>query len=164
MVRVHARPPELKNFMTIYLFLFWAIIISLLTSAAAFYARRSGRSDALIALFVTLVSVANIAASKTIEFNLYFTKIFAPATVIIFAVTYLISGIVNERFGKKEVQRMILIAVFCQVCLVLLSVLVLKAVPAPFFTNQASFENVLGLVPRIVAASLIAFFISENTD
>ena len=59
---------------------------------------------------------------------------------------------------------MILTAVFCQLSLVIFSVIILKAKPAPFFLGQASFEAVLGLVPRIVAASLIAFFISENTD
>lgn len=150
--------------MTLSLLLLWAAVISLLTTVAAFYAKRFGRPDALVALFVSLILFANIAASKTIQFDVGFTKIFAPATVIIFAVTFLISGIVNERFGRKEVQRMILIAVFCQLALVVFSYIILKAIPAPFFANQAAFENVFGLVPRIVAASLIAFFISENTD
>ena len=144
--------------------MFWVVIISLLTAVAAFYAKRFGRPDALAALYVTLVLFANIAASKTIEFNLGFTKLFAPATVIIFAVTFLLTGIVNERFGRKEAQRMILTAVFCQLSLVVFTIFILRAVPAPFFTNQVAFENVLGIVPRIIAASLIAFFISENTD
>jgi len=150
--------------MTLLLFVLWAVVISLLTTVAAFYVKRFQKPDALVALFVSLILFANIAASKTIQFDLGFTKIFAPATVVIFAVTFLIAGIVNERFGRKEVQRMILIAVFCQLALVVFSYIILKAVPAPFFTNQAAFENVFGLVPRIVAASLIAFLISENTD
>ncbi len=150
--------------MTLALTIFWIIIVSSFTLLAAFYAKRSGRPDALVALYVTLVLFANIAASKTVGFNLGFTTIFAPATVIIFAVTFLLAGIVNERFGKKEVQRMILIAVFCQIAVILFSVLILKATPAPFFSNQPAFDAVLGLVPRIVIASLAAFFISENTD
>ena len=150
--------------MTLSLFLFWAVIVSLLTSAGAFYANRYQRSDALVVLYVTLILFANIAASKIVQFDLGFTKIFAPAAVLIFAVTFLLTDIVNEKFGRAETQRMIFIAFCSQIVLVVFSYLMLKTTPAPFFLNQAAFEAVFGSVPRIVAASLIAFLISENAD
>src|SRR6185369_6181540 len=141
--------------MTLSLFVFWVVIVSLLTSAAAFYAKRYQRSEALVALFVTLILFANIAASKVIMFDLGFTQIFAPAAVLIFAVTFLLTDIVNEKFGRVETQRMILIAFCSQIVLVLFSYLAVHTVSAPFFLNQAAFETVLGSVPRIVVASLI---------
>ncbi len=150
--------------MTLLLFLLWVVVISLLTSAAAYYAKRVQKSDALIVLYVVLVLFANLTASKTIEFNLGFAKIFAPAAVIIFAITFLLTDIVNEKFGRSETQRMIVLAVCSQLVLVLFAYIILKTTPAPFFINQAAFEAVLGTVSRIVAASLIAFFISENAD
>lgn len=150
--------------MTITLTLFWTALISLLSVVGAYYVRRFNRADAIIALYVTLVLVANITASKVVTFNFGFAELYAPAAVLIFAVTFLMTDIVNERFGRGEAQRMILIAIVSQCTLVLSLILILKAKGAPFFENQFAFESVFGMVPRIVIASLIAFFVSENID
>lgn len=150
--------------MNIFLTVFWIIIVSVFSVLGAWYARRYSRADALIALYVTLVVFANIAASKTIVFDFGFVQFFAPAVVLIFSVTFLITDIVNEKFGRSETQRMILIALFSQIALILFSYLVVNTKGAPFFQNQAAFEAILGNVPRIVIASLISFFVSENLD
>ncbi|MBX4198242.1 queuosine precursor transporter [Candidatus Parcubacteria bacterium] len=150
--------------MTLTLAVFWIIVISLFAICGSYYARRYNRPDGLIALYVTVIVISNIVASKTIEYNLGFTTLFASAATIMFSVTFLLTDIVNERFGKKETQRMILIALFSQIILIVFSYLVVKATPAPFFTNQLAFESIFGLVPRIVIASFIAFYISENLD
>jgi hypothetical protein len=150
--------------MTLPLAVFWIIVVSLFGALGAWYARRYNRPDALIAFYVTLVVFANIAVSKTIAFDFGFAQFFAPATVLIFSVTFLLTDIINEKFGKKETQRMILIALFSQIALVLFSYLVLQAQGAPFFQNQAAFESLLSNVPRIVIASLISFYVSENVD
>lgn len=144
--------------------LLWIAIISLTAAGGAWYARVHGRADALIALYVTLVVFANVAVGKIIAFDFGFTTVFAPATVLVFAVTYLLTDTVNERFGKKETQRMILLALLSQVALVLFSWMVVSAKGAPFFMEQVAFEALLGNVPRVVVASLIAFFVSENLD
>src|SRR4051812_7691759 len=125
--------------MSLGLTLFWIVIVSGFCVLGAWYARRYERPDALIALYVTLGIFANIAASKTIAFNFGFSTLFAPAAVLIFSVTFLLTDIVNERFGRKETQRMIAITVLCQIALILFSYLVLKAGGAPFFQNQAAF-------------------------
>lgn len=144
--------------------LLWIAVISLTAAGGAWYARAYGRSDALVVLYVTLVVFANIAVGKIIGFDLGVTTVFAPATVLVFAVTFLLTDTVNERFGRKETQRMILLALLSQMALVLFSWMVVHAKGAPFFTGQAAFETLLGSVPRIVVASLIAFFVSENLD
>jgi uncharacterized integral membrane protein (TIGR00697 family) len=35
---------------------------------------------------------------------------------------------------------------------------------APFWEDEAAWDSILGLVPRITAASWIAFLVSENLD
>jgi len=150
--------------MTLPLAFLWIAVVSFFCLLGAWYARRYNRPDALIAFYVTLVIFSNIAVSKTVTFNLWFMELYAPVTVLIFSVTFLLTDIVNERFGKHETQRMILIALFSQIALVLFSFLVVKAQGAPFFENQAAFEALLSNVPRVVVASLIAFFVSENVD
>jgi len=150
--------------MTLALTIVWAILISFMGVVGAYVAKRQGRSDALIALYVTLVVFSSIAASKTVAFDLGFAEFYAPATVLIFSITFLLTDIVNEKFGKRETQRMILIALAAQVLVGALSYVVVSAQGAPFFTEQSAFETLLGSVPRIVAASMIAFYISENVD
>ena len=126
--------------------------------------RRYDRVDALVAFYVTLAVAGSILASKTIDFDFGFTHFFAPGAVLIFSVTFLLTDIVNEKFGRAETQRMIFLALFAQIAFLIFSYLVLKATPAPFFTNQAAFETVLGSVPRNIIAGLVAFLISENLD
>ena len=150
--------------MTLFLAVIWAAVISLFAVGGAYYARRSGRSDALLALYVTLAVAASLLASKTIEFDLGFGTFFAPGAVLIFSVTFLLTDIVNERFGRREVQRMIWLALVAQIAFIIFSYLVLTAKGAPFFTNQAAFETVLGAVPRITIAGLVAFLVSEMFD
>ena len=150
--------------MTLLLAIFWILVISAFTVGASWYVKKYDSVDALLALYVTLCIAGSILASKTIAFDFGITTLFAPGAVLIFSVTFLLTDIVNERFGRKEVQRMIWLAFFAQVAFVIFSYLVLQATPAPFFTNQAAFEAVLGSVPRLVIAGLIAFLISENLD
>lgn len=150
--------------MTLPLAILWIVIIGLFALGGAYYARRYNRSDALFAFYVTLVVISNIIASKTIAFDFGFKTFFAPGAVLLFAATFLLTDIVNEKFGRKETQRMILLAVGTQIALTAFSYLIVHATPAPFFQNQSAFESIFGMVPRLVIASLITFFISENLD
>ncbi len=150
--------------MTLPLAVFWIIIVSNFSLMGAWYARRYNRPDGLIAFYVTLGVFGNITASKAITFDFGFTELYAPAAVLFFSVTFLLTDIVNERFGRRETQRMILIALVIQFAVVLFSYLVVNAKGAPFFQNQAAFEAILASVPRITIASMIAFFVSENFD
>lgn len=59
---------------------------------------------------------------------------------------------------------MILIALGAQVLVSALSYVVVSSKGAPFFEGQEAFETLLGSVPRIVVASIIAFYVSENFD
>jgi len=64
--------------MTPSLILLWIAVISLIAVGAAYYARRTERADALMAMYVTLVITSNLVASKIIGFDVGFTTLFAP--------------------------------------------------------------------------------------
>lgn len=150
--------------MTPILILVWISVISLIAVGAAYYARLTERADALIALYVTLVITSNLVASKIIGFDLGFTTLFAPGATLLFSVTFLLTDIVNEKFGRAATQRMIMIAFLSQIAFLVFSYIALSATPAPFFGGQAAFETVFGAVPRIAAAGLFTFLISESLD
>ncbi len=140
------------------------LLASLIPAIGAVHARRTGHPHLLIGLFVTFSVVSQIFAAKIATFDLGFTSVNAPAAVLIFAVTFLLTDIVNERFGRAETLRMIVISFVCQAAMVAFSALVVALSPAPFWSNQESWETVFALVPRITAASLVVFLVTESFD
>jgi uncharacterized integral membrane protein (TIGR00697 family) len=76
----------------------------------------------------------------------------------------MLTDIVSEKFGRAATQRMIFIAFFSQIAFLIFSYIALTAMPAPFFSAQAAFETVFSAVPRIAAAGLVTFLISESLD
>jgi len=150
--------------MTLPLLLLWIIIVTSFTLIGSWYARKYNKSDLLIGFYVTFILVAQILAAKISVFDLGFKTFFGPSGVIVFSVTYLLTDIVNEKFGKKETQKMIWIAFASQVAMVIFFWLGMRLQPAPFWTLQTSWEQIFNLVPRITFASWIAFLVSENFD
>ena len=142
----------------------WIALISGFSLLGSWYARRYARPDMLIALYVTFVLVAQVLAAKVAAFDLGFKTFFGPAGVIVFSITFLLTDIVNERFGRKETQRMVLIAFVSQAAMVVFFWLGAKLPPAPFWQLQGPWEQIFGLVPRITLASWAAFLVSENFD
>ena len=140
------------------------VAISATTLFGAWYAQRFERADALIGLFVIFAALSQIVAAKIAVFDVGFTKVTAPAAVIIFAVTFLITDMVNEKFGQRRVHEMIFITFATQVAMVLFLWIGGQLEPAPFWGHQDAWDNLLGLVPRITVASWITFLVTENLD
>ena len=150
--------------MSLTLLIFWIIGITSFTLLGSWYARKYNKSDLLIGLYLTFVLVAQGLAAKISAFDLGFNTFFGPSGVLVFSITYLLTDIVNEKFGRKETQKMILIAFVSQIAMVFFFWLGVKFPPAPFWTIQATWEQIFNLVPRITLASWIAFMITENLD
>lgn len=142
----------------------WIAGITGFSLLGSWYARRSGRPDLLMVLYVTFVLAAQVLASKITVFDLGFRTFFVPGGVLVFSVTFLLTDIVNERFGRRETQRMILLAFVSQVAMVFFFWMGTRLPPAPFWSMQDAWNGIFGLVPRITLASWIAFLVSENFD
>ena len=139
-------------------------LISAFTFFGAWYARRYNRADALIGLYVIFIALSQIMASKIAVFDFGFYEFAAPAAVLVFAVTFLITDVVNEKFGRKETHKMIFIAFVTQVAMVVFLYIGGILEPAPFWANQQAWDLIFGIVPRITLASWVAFLVSENMD
>ena len=142
----------------------WIAVITAFSLFGSWYARKFEKVDALIGLYVAFVLISNIIACKIVAFDFGFASFFATAATPVFAVTFLLTDIVNEKFGRKETQKMIFIAFVTQVAAALFVWLAINLRPAPFWPDQEIFAKIIGFAPRIMLASLIAFFISENAD
>jgi len=150
--------------MNLLLIIIWAAIITTFSLFGSWYIKKYNKPDAIIGLYVAFVLISNILAYKIATFNLGFITFYATAATLVFAVTFLLTDIVNERFGRKETQKMIFIAFLTQIAITLFILLAIYLEPAPFFTDQEAFAKILGFAPRIMLAGWIAFLISENLD
>lgn len=130
----------------------------------SWYAKKFNKPDLLIGLYVAFVLSAQILAVKISEFDLGFKSFFAPSGILVFSITYLLTDIVNEKFGRKETQKMILIAFVTQVAMSFFFWLGINFPPAPFWKIQDVWQQIFGLVPRITLASWTAFLVSESFD
>ena len=148
----------------IALLLLWIIIITSFSLFGSWYARKYNKTDALIGLYVSFILISNIIAYKIVSFDLGFTTLFATSATLVFSVTFLLTDIVNEKFGRKETQKMIVIAFITQVAVALFILIAINLPSAPFWQDQEIFSKILGFAPRIMIASWIAFLISENLD
>ena len=112
--------------------LLWIIGITSITLVGSLYARKYEKPDLLIALYVTFCISAQILAVKITVFDFGFKQFFVPAGVLVFSITYLLTDIVNEKFGRKETHKMIFIAFITQIAISLFSLVILSLNPASF--------------------------------
>lgn len=150
--------------MDILLILVWICLITAFSLFGAWYVRRYDKPDALIGLYVAFVLISNIIAYKIAAYDLRVITFYAPAAILVFSVTFLLTDIVNEKFGRMETHKMIFIAFVTQVAVSLFIWLAITIQPAPFWNDQEIFAKLMGFTPRIMLASWVAFLISENTD
>lgn len=111
-------------------------------------------------LFVTLLLLSNIIAGKLMQV----TGLVLPAAVILFPLTYLFGDVLTEVYGYQKARLVIWAGFACNIlmALVFLAVIVL---PYPsFWTHQDAYATVLGMAPRLVAASLTAYWLGEFSN
>ena len=146
------------------LIILWILVVTSFSLFGSWYVRKYGKADALMGLYLAFVLISNILAYKIASFKFGFLNFYATSATLIFAVTFLLTDIVNEKFGKRETQKMIFIAFITQIAVAFFIWLSISLDSAPFWQDQEIFEKILSFAPRIMLASWIAFLISENAD
>jgi uncharacterized integral membrane protein (TIGR00697 family) len=115
-----------------------------------------------IGLYIAAELIANITAVKPIVLGRL--GIVVPAGVFVYALTFTLLDLINERLGKRGARQVIGTA-FCANLLLAAYAQLTVWWPAPaFFDGQAAVVRVLGAAPRIVAASLIAYLVASLID
>lgn len=127
----------------------------------------SGSRYALIsAAFVGILLISNVVAVKPIAFgSLSFGDVNLPLVfdggVFLFPLAYILGDVLAEVYGLKASRRAIFVAFALALVASLTIFIVQVSPPAAGWENQDAFAAVLGFVPRIVAASLIAFLAGQ---
>src|SRR3954468_14177073 len=125
--------------------------------------------EVLVNVFVVVLLISNLVGSKIVDFGSIslFGKtlpIRVSGAQMLFPITYIFGDIFTEVYGYAGSRRAIWIGFFASGLMAAMSAFVVWAPPAPEWHNQPAFEIVLGVVPRFVIASLIAFWAGEFTN
>jgi len=116
--------------------------------------------DVLVALFVTVLLVSNIASTKILTLWIF---TFDGGTIL-FPLSYIFGDILTEVYGYKQSRRVIWLGFISALLMSFVFYIVQILPPAGEWVNQQAFESILGFVPRIVLASLLAYFAGEFSN
>jgi uncharacterized integral membrane protein (TIGR00697 family) len=128
-------------------------------SEAAAHAPRSYRYyDLIMAAFVTVLLCSNlIGVGKPTHVG----PVVFGAGVLFFPISYLFGDVLTEVYGYTRARRVVWAGFGALIFASLMSWIILALPPAPGWQGQATMQAIFGQTPRIVLASLVAFWAGE---
>ena len=119
-----------------------------------------GESKLLIlfsVLFVSAFLISNIAASKIgVIYGIPVT-----GAVFIRPFIYIFGSIITEVYGYKKIRAVIWGTLLCNIFMVMALWAAILIPQNPVWHTQSEYSLILGSVPRVVLASMTAFFVGE---
>lgn len=116
--------------------------------------------DIITGLFVAVLLISNIASAKIVQI----WKFTFDGGTILFPLSYIFGDILTEVYGFRTGRRVIWIGFFSALLMSVTFGIVGVIKPATGWENQQAWMLILGQTPRIVAASLIAYFAGEFSN
>lgn len=119
--------------------------------------------DFVMAAFVAIILLSNVIGAGKVA------QIWLPgigywpfgAGILFFPISYVIGDVLTEVYGYARARRVIWAGSIAVLFMAFMSWVVVELPPAPDWGNQAAYETIFGQVPRIVFASLCAFWAGE---
>ena len=131
--------------------------------AAALAARPLRYFDFVMAAFVTVLLLSNvIGAGKVAAIDLPGLGL-TPfgAGILFFPVSYVIGDVLTEVYGYSRARRCIWAGFAAMLFMAFMAAVVVALPPDAGWSGQGAYEQVFGQVPRIVLASILAFWAGE---
>jgi len=116
--------------------------------------------DLLVHIFVVLLLISNLVGQKITAIGPFRVS----GAQLLFPITYIFGDVFTEVYGYGASRRAIWIGFFASALLALMGLFTVWLPPAPDWHGQAAFQTVFDFVPRMVAASLIAYWCGEFTN
>ncbi len=149
-------------------FIEWVLLTLATVTLTLAVARKYGVEIA-IGLYASLTIIANVIAFKRVVVgSIAEMDLLAPAGVIVYASTFLITDLISEIYGKEYAKKAVIAGLLSNVTALVALYIAVNWTPAPPPIMSASelqaFNSVFALAPRIVIASIVAFVIAQTHD
>ena len=116
----------------------------------------------MVAFVVVLVCSNLIGPAKAAQIQLpWWGPVTFGAGVLFFPISYVFGDILTEVYGYARARRVVWAGFAAEVFAAVMATVVLAFPPAEGWPHQAALETAFGGTPRIVAASLTAYFCGE---
>jgi hypothetical protein len=131
--------------------------------ASALAGARLVHFDFVMAAFVTILLLSNVlGAGKVAVIDLPIVGEWPfGAGILFFPISYVIGDVLTEVYGYARARRCIWAGFAALLFMAFMAFVVVALPPAPTWPGQTAYEQVFGQVPRIVFASIAAFWAGE---
>lgn len=113
--------------------------------------------DILVGIFVAVLLISNVVAVKIVKIGPFS---FAGGTLL-FPLAYIFGDVFTEVYGYKRMRRIIWTGFVANILMALVFIVIGKLPAASGWGNQAAYDAILGWIPRIVLASILAYWVGE---
>ena len=107
----------------------------------------------LLALFTTIFVLSNIVSTKGVQVG----PLVTDGAFFLFPAAYVIGDVISECYGFRAARRAVWTGFLAMIIAVSTFYVAILLPAASFYEGQAAFAATLGLVPRIVVASLSGY-------
>lgn len=122
--------------------------------------------DLIMAAYVCILLCSNLIGPS--KFTTVSVPVFGPVTfmagVLFFPISYLFGDILTEVYGYARDRRVVWAGFGALLFASFMAAVIVALPPASWWTNQAAVDTIFGATPRIVAASIVAFWCGSFTN
>ncbi|MEZ5757241.1 MAG: queuosine precursor transporter [Emcibacteraceae bacterium] len=118
--------------------------------------------DLMMAAFVVVLICSNIIGpAKIATITVFGESLVYGAGVLFFPLSYVFGDVLTEVYGYARARKVIWVGFAGVFFASIMSAVIVALPPAPGWEGQDAYVMIFGQVPRIVLASLLAFFVGE---
>ena len=116
--------------------------------------------DLLLAIFLVVLLISNLVGQKLC---LIFGRVISGGQLL-FPLTYIFGDVFTEVYGYAASRRAIWLGFIANGLLALMGLITVWLPPAPGWHHQEAFATVFYQIPRLIVASLVAYWCGEFTN
>ena len=117
--------------------------------------------DFVMAAFVAILLLSNVIGAGKVAALPWAGGFVFGAGILFFPASYVIGDVLTEVYGYARARRCVWAGSAAVLFMALMAAVVVALPPAPGWEGQGAYEAVFGQVPRIVFASVAAFWAGE---
>jgi uncharacterized integral membrane protein (TIGR00697 family) len=116
--------------------------------------------DLLLAIFLVVLLISNLVGQKLCKIGPFVIS----GAQLLFPLTYIFGDVFTEVYGYAASRRAIWLGFLANGLLAVMGLITVWLPPAPGWEHQEAFKTVFYQIPRLIVASLIAYWCGEFTN
>ena len=137
----------------------WFLLHTLVALSLVLFCFRLGKSWVISYVGMAIILMNLLVMKQVNVFGLE-----ATLGNVLYASIFFATDLLSEHYGRKSAFRAVRVGFFAGILAVVTLQFALKYVPSEFDFAQGSFETLFTLAPRIMAASLLSYLLTQNLD